>query len=354
MDLTVWVDVALGITIVYLGTSLFVTIINEYIAQFFNLRGRNLFHALGQLIQDQKLRADLQNIPALKPYFEGLNSRFKRLRGPSISYIDTQVLAQMLLELIAPQSTKTIPAEQQTSLQPSPPPQPSPPAMPDPGKSTSTGTSFQPREKAEVLQDLAQASIDVNLKRQLMAVVQSASDSMESVTQAVSNWADRSLTMLGEHYKRNMQILSFIVSLFVAGILNIDTLALVEHLYKDKELRTATAEFAIRIQKELQPGAIESCTKLSIDEQRKKDECKSIPDLVDAIRLGNQSLGKLPIGWPTTVTDYTPKPLQMVGWFLTALAASLGAPFWFDLLTKLVNVRHGMRRPEVVAKEEKK
>lgn len=55
MDLTIWVDVALGITIVYLGTSLFVTIINEYIAQLFNLRGRNLFHALGQLIQDKNL-----------------------------------------------------------------------------------------------------------------------------------------------------------------------------------------------------------------------------------------------------------------------------------------------------------
>ena len=33
-------------------------------------------------------------------------------------------------------------------------------------------------------------------------------------------------------------------------------------------------------------------------------------------------------------------------WVLTAFAVSLGASFWFDLLTKLVNVRHGMRKPE--------
>jgi hypothetical protein len=32
-------------------------------------------------------------------------------------------------------------------------------------------------------------------------------------------------------------------------------------------------------------------------------------------------------------------------WLLTGLAVSLGAPFWFDFLTKLVNVRHGMRKP---------
>jgi len=30
----------------------------------------------------------------------------------------------------------------------------------------------------------------------------------------------------------------------------------------------------------------------------------------------------------------------------TALAISLGAPFWFNLLNRLVNIRHGMRRPE--------
>jgi hypothetical protein len=28
-----------------------------------------------------------------------------------------------------------------------------------------------------------------------------------------------------------------------------------------------------------------------------------------------------------------------VGWILTAVAASLGAPFWFDTLNKFMNVR---------------
>ena len=37
---------------------------------------------------------------------------------------------------------------------------------------------------------------------------------------------------------------------------------------------------------------------------------------------------------------------RWLGWLLTALAISIGAPFWFDLLNRLVNVRHGVRRPE--------
>ncbi len=346
MDLTVWVDVALGITIVYLGTSLFVTIINEYIAQLFNLRGRNLFRALGQLIQDKHLRTALQGVPALKPYFEDSDSTFKRLRGHSISYVDTQVLAQILIQLIPHQSTTTPPSAQQTPPQSNLPLTPSTTTL-EPEQLTSTGTSARSRTKGEVLQDLANAPIDLNLKRQLMAVIHSASESLESVTQAVSSWADRSLTMLGEHYKRNMQILSFIVSLFVAGILNIDTIALVDHLYKDKELRTTVAELAIRFGEQHRSEDINACLTKSSEARKKDDKCKDLLGLVDAIQSKNKDLGQLPIGRPTSVTDYTPKPLQMVGWFLTALAASLGAPFWFDLLTKLVNVRHGMRRPEV-------
>jgi hypothetical protein len=35
-----------------------------------------------------------------------------------------------------------------------------------------------------------------------------------------------------------------------------------------------------------------------------------------------------------------------IGWLLTALAASLGAPFWFDLLSKFMNVRQAGERPK--------
>lgn len=46
MDLTAWIDVAIGLIVVYLGASLFVTVINEYIAQTLKLRGRDLCKSL--------------------------------------------------------------------------------------------------------------------------------------------------------------------------------------------------------------------------------------------------------------------------------------------------------------------
>jgi hypothetical protein len=41
---------------------------------------------------------------------------------------------------------------------------------------------------------------------------------------------------------------------------------------------------------------------------------------------------------------------RLLGWMLTILAISLGAPFWFDMLNKLVNVRSAGKSPDEAAK----
>jgi hypothetical protein len=42
---------------------------------------------------------------------------------------------------------------------------------------------------------------------------------------------------------------------------------------------------------------------------------------------------------------------SVVGWLITALAISLGAPFWFDLLNKFVNLRVSGEKPEEAKKD---
>jgi hypothetical protein len=39
-------------------------------------------------------------------------------------------------------------------------------------------------------------------------------------------------------------------------------------------------------------------------------------------------------------------PLKIFGFLITALAISLGAPFWFDLLKKLMQLRGDGAKPE--------
>jgi hypothetical protein len=64
-----------------------------------------------------------------------------------------------------------------------------------------------------------------------------------------------------------------------------------------------------------------------------------------ASALGNVASGlatisglSLPIGWGNGVRPGT-WYVALVGWLLTAIAVSLGAPFWFDLLGRVAQLR---------------
>jgi hypothetical protein len=55
----------------------------------------------------------------------------------------------------------------------------------------------------------------------------------------------------------------------------------------------------------------------------------------------------LPIGWthfpPTPGADFA---LQVAGWIITASTALFGAPFWFDLMQRVVRLRSTGTRPD--------
>ncbi len=312
MNLTTWVDVAIGLSLVYLGTSLFVTVINEYIAQIQNLRGKQLFESLNTLISDKDIKTFLAQSPALKPFFDG-----DKKKAPS--YVDPNMLAQLLVG----------------------------------GMAAGTDNTF----------DQVSSAIDKwpnsALKTQLQAVARTTEASTDALVKAVSDWTNRSLTMLGEGYKRNLQTIGFLAGLAVAIGFNIDTVALTKHLYRDKEAREAAVTLGVQITEQTNKGAFEKCMALTPQKRKEDTSCAPLAGLVDAVQGRNETLGKLPIGWPLPATntqeDTKAGPLdcsvawliRFAGWLLTALALSLGAPFWFDLLNKLINMRHGMRKPEV-------
>jgi hypothetical protein len=58
----------------------------------------------------------------------------------------------------------------------------------------------------------------------------------------------------------------------------------------------------------------------------------------------------IPIGWTSQGTAVEPNRDNVVehafGWLLTALAATLGAPFWFDMLNRVVSIRASGKPPE--------
>lgn len=319
MNLTVWVDVAIGLSLVYLGTSLFVTVINEYLAQLLNLRGKQLCDSLKELIVDPEVRALLEQSPVLKPFFDAQ-------AGKAPSYIDPNILAHLLVGGLAIGSK--------------------------------AGDTCQ--RASETIDKLS----DGALKTQLQALVATAGNTTQGLVTAVSEWADRSLTALGGKYKRYLHTISFWIGLAVAIGFNIDTIALTQELYRDRGIRDAIASLGAQIAAKTSQETFDKCFALTARQSREDTACVPLNGLVDAVQGRNEWLGKLPIGWPERPDGTDSSPFSRLspsawhwvshafGWLLTALAISLGAPFWFDLLNKVVNLRHGMGKPEVVKKPE--
>jgi hypothetical protein len=98
----------------------------------------------------------------------------------------------------------------------------------------------------------------------------------------------------------------------------------------------------------------------------------SLPAQYRAVQAELGKLG-LPIGWvrePNKVEQeqrqeipfMKQKPFvnwgtlfyHALGWFITALAATLGAPFWFDTLNRLISIRSAGKSPEEAPKAPKK
>lgn len=307
MDLTTWLDVAIGLTLVYLGASLFVTVINEYIAQILNLRGRQLHAALQKLIDDNIIKQTLAQHPAFTPFFNNHPEK-------AGSYVDPKILGQLLVGSL----------------------------------STTASTNNSISQLTEAIDKLPHSA----LKTQLQSIARITGDKTENMATAVSDWLDRSLTMMGESYKRNLQIISFVVGLVITIMLNINTITLTERLYHDKELRNATTALAVQVTERINKETFEKCQKQT-DITSQDLACNELNKLANIIQKHDESLGKLPIGWSnTSLSDFFATlslwaGLKMlIGWLLTALAVSLGAPFWFDLLNKAVSIRHGMKKPE--------
>jgi hypothetical protein len=190
------------------------------------------------------------------------------------------------------------------------------------------------------------------LKKQLQAIAQSASDNVEAFIGTVSHWVDQSLTMMGEVYKQRIKLISFGIGLFAAVAFNIQTLDVASHLYRNKEAREALVAVAEQFTDGVPKEAFDKCLALEPAARAAEASCKPILGLVTTVQGRNETFGQLPMFW-TNVDDPWAQILpslgqanwllNWLGWLITALAVSLGAPFWFDLLNKLVNIRRAVQ-----------
>lgn len=186
---------------------------------------------------------------------------------------------------------------------------------------------------------------DGNAKAQLQVLVRQGGDTLNGLRQAVVTWYDEGMERLSGVYKRYSQVVLLALGLGMAVLFNVDSIAMAQTLATNPSIRSAIVESAgavagsgqptttpadaIKLLNGIEPGIGWTVCWYPSD----ANAARSADDLPAPC---GQNLGGR---WPPADAWISYAVLRIPGWIFTALAVMLGAPFWFDLLNKTVNLR---------------
>jgi hypothetical protein len=187
----------------------------------------------------------------------------------------------------------------------------------------------QPNVAAQPLQALRngiEVIPNAQVKRALQTLVTAAGDDIERARVNIETWFNNGMDRVSGWYKRWAQSVIFVLGLLLVGILNADTIAIANNLAQDPSVRQA-----------LVAAAEESVKKQTQDA---KGGFQGLTTTIDQMRHLGLAIGwdpDDPRRWPgTSFWDWF---MKAIGLLVTALAISLGAPFWFDVLNKFMFAR---------------
>lgn len=212
--------------------------------------------------------------------------------------------------------------------------------------------------------------LPVNVRKSLAALAIRTQIKANNVEQELNQfkkevevWFDRSMDRASGVYKRNAKGVAFLIGFIVAAIANADTFHIVSRLSKDDALQKAIVDSASQVlaDKEGIQGMKDEVNKALTDislpigwtatNLRQQGGYELFDKNAENIR--NVPQNPKPKDFkPSKPTQTQPIPIQVAfilyrlpGWLLSALAITMGAPFWFELLSKFINVRNTGKRP---------
>jgi hypothetical protein len=216
---------------------------------------------------------------------------------------------------------------------------------------------------------LALQKINPRLAGSVSAIIRQADSSVLRTDQIVAttrlnleSWFNDAMDRLSGTYKRNAQITAFIIGVILALLLNVDSINVATSLWREPTLRQAIIAQA---QNYTPPAATKGTTTTTplqnIPALETQLQALNIPFgwTFAAFNTGGRTCSLLPVQagqvWGIPSQDSSARPVclrfsnlppdliawlvKILGLLMTGAAAAQGAPFWFDILGKLVNVR---------------
>jgi hypothetical protein len=152
---------------------------------------------------------------------------------------------------------------------------------------------------------------DPQLNKMLNGMVERTGGNIDRLREDLATWFNNSMNRVSGVYKRKTQLWSFGIALFLTIFLNVDAVKIAHTLWD-------------------QPMLVKSIGPPSTA-------------LTPEAAFEQFQAVELPFGWDKSAWTYfmtTPNwAYVIIGWLITAVATLFGAPFWFDALQKIVQLR---------------
>jgi hypothetical protein len=384
---SVVLEVAIGLVFVYLLISLMVTAVTEIVAGLLKTRAKNLWKGIRNILDSGTASTwvdQLYSHPLVaslcSPHKEqdaatspGTKAKVPR-HGPS--YLPSRTFAVSLLEIL--REPRRALGQQIDRI-------PDSVTLPDLKQklagwvgSLPNGAKGQAEEwlreipdgvstdaAKKKLREIAAADLpeiiagipDAKLRGTLLALHDEAKGDVDELKKNLEIWFNNSMDRVSGWYKRRTQVFTFAVAAVLVLFLNVDTVLLVRALSENQALRDALVKQAEAFEEPSDGAPADAAGEP--DGAAGEEQIAAGQKRFRELRSEITALG-LPIGWKqeSTGTDFRQFPglnmplwgqtilFHLLGWIVTMFAVSLGAPFWFDILNKIITIRSSGKAPE--------
>jgi hypothetical protein len=218
------------------------------------------------------------------------------------------------------------------------------------------------KEKDQAVQQIDDLIKGLPEGSQLRSVLEQLRDegheNLEAYKARLEGWFTDVMGQVTGWYRRHMQFVTIMVGFGIAATLNADSIQIYQHLTNNADARQQMAEMARDyVAKREMAGApgdtvaeeVQTVVTVIVADSVAQDSVTKVDTLVEKIvkikeAANSPELAKarniLGLGWQpqdlnANLIDWL---LRVFGWIITAFAISLGAPFWFDILKKIVSM----------------
>jgi hypothetical protein len=339
-------DVAIGLIFIYLVLSLICSAACELIESFSRRRSLYLHRGLQELLNDPMglgLVREIYQHPLVSSLYRGTYQASNRANFPS--YIPPRNFALALMDVIGSRAA-------------------------DGGRSgaagatLSTGTISAESLRSAIVTNLAS---NPQASQALLTLAEAAGYDPVKLRENIEAWYNSSMDRVAGWFKRRSHMTVLIVGIVLSVAINADTISIANSLATDKALRTSLVRAAAESAKRSDAAAPASGA-LPDEFTRTVPACQVDVNSADCRFQANlrriRGAG-LPLGWSSLPGGVAADPrglpqsasewaMKLLGVLLTALAISLGSPFWFDTLNKVMVIRSTVKPKEKSQDEESK